>query len=110
MIGELVWNGFRRTAAETFSTQGMRDWWQSYRSSYSERFSEYIDELISGTPLVTDATWLKMRCDDAVGEEYWNQLFRSDASEPACFKLPGCLPNMKALVNDSQEIERHFGV
>ena len=72
MIDELVWNGFRRTAAETLSTQGMRDWWQSYRSLYSERFSDYIDELITETPLVTDALWLKMRCDDAVGEEYWN--------------------------------------
>jgi hypothetical protein len=54
------------------STQGMRTWWRSYRSSYSERFVGYIDELIAETPLVTDAAYMKMGCDDVAGEQYWD--------------------------------------
>ncbi len=71
MIDESVWNGFRRTAAVTLSTQGLRDWWQVYRYSYSERFQQYIEGIITETPLRMDAVWLTKGCDDVVGEEYW---------------------------------------
>ena len=73
MIDVSVWNGFRRTAADTLSTQGMRFWWRSYRSLYSERFQEYIDQLIEETPLLTNARRLGLACDDPVGLEYWNE-------------------------------------
>jgi len=71
MIDESVWNGFRRTAVDTLSTQGMRDWWASYKSLYSERFQQYIDSLIEKTPLRTNTRLLGMACDDIVGNEYW---------------------------------------
>jgi hypothetical protein len=72
MIDELVWNGFKRTAADTMSTRGMRDWWRSYRSLYSERFADYVDDLIAETKMVVEAPFLRMSCDDVVGKEYWN--------------------------------------
>ena len=71
MIDESVWNGFRRTAQDTMSTRGMRGWWHSYRDLYSERFQQYIDRLITETPLQTDTPRLSMGCDDIVGSEYW---------------------------------------
>ena len=73
MIDESVWTGFRRTAMDTMSTRGMRDWWRSYRELYSERFQQYIDRLIRETPLQTNARRLSMACDDVVGSEYWQE-------------------------------------
>jgi len=71
MIDESVWGGFKRTAADTLSTSGMRDWWRSYRALYGDRFQQYVDELIAETPLQTNTRRLSMACDDIVGIEYW---------------------------------------
>ena len=72
MIDESVWGGFRRTARDTMSTQGMRGWWRSYRGLYSEQFRQYIDELIAETPLQKNTPRLNLSCDDTVGREYWD--------------------------------------
>ena len=71
VIDESVWGGFRYTTTAEASFQGVRDWWQGYRNTFSARFREYMDDLIAATPVDPDAYFLGMTCDTPIGDDYW---------------------------------------
>jgi hypothetical protein len=71
MIDESVYEGFRNTLKWYAANQGFRNWFSTYRNTFSPRFQGLIDEVVKETVLVTDSYYMSLKCDSVVGEEYW---------------------------------------
>jgi len=71
MIDEPVWGGFRKNIEIEASYEGYRVWWLGYRRTFSPRFQQFMDEMLSTTPIDPEPYFQNLECDSPIGEDYW---------------------------------------
>jgi len=71
MIDDSVWIGFRQQITFEAGYEGYRVWWLGYQYIFSPRFREFMDGVLSSTPLNPDPYFINMKCDAPVGSDYW---------------------------------------
>ena len=71
MIDESVWQGFRQLLVIEAGYESYRTWWYGYHRTFSPRFREFMEEIMSTTSVNSEAYFLNMDCDTPVGEDYW---------------------------------------
>lgn len=71
MIDDSVWSGFQQQITFEAGYEGYRVWWLGYQKTFSPRFREFMDHVLSSTPINSDPYFINMKCDTPVGSDYW---------------------------------------
>ena len=65
-MDESVWSGFRNTISGAAANQAFRDWWAGFRTTFGERFRDYMDDMIATTPVRPYTRTINANCDNPV--------------------------------------------
>ena len=73
MIDDSVWSGFKQLITVEASYEGYRVWWLGYQKTFSPRFREFMDHILSSTPVQPEPYFINLKCDTPVGKDYWRE-------------------------------------